>query len=393
MLVVNAGSSTLKLSVVQDDRVVESLTLDRWLGGLDARFETFAAADRPRSTRSAIASCTEATRFHRRRSRSTTRSVAQLHELTPLAPLAPTSGAGRDRCRPARVADRRSRRVLRHRVPRRPCRPPRRRTRSRPSGASAGRCAGSAFTGSRTPTPPGARPSSPGVSAGSVRTVIVPSRCRRVAVRDRSGSVGRHDDGLHAARRARHGDTLREHRSRARAVAPGAGGPRSRRRRRRARASQSVWPGCAEPATCATVLGRRAACRRRRGARVRRLRPRPSPRARRDGRVLYSVDLFVFTGGVGEHAPEVRAAAGVPIDEHANRTTTADGEITASGARRSDVRRHRARRRGDRAPGARATRSALGTRRARRGHHRRARRRVRDAGTTAARDHPKTRRP
>jgi acetate kinase len=50
---------------------------------------------------------------------------------------------------------------------------------------------------------------------------------------------------------------------------------------------------------------------------------------------LYSVDIFVFTGGVGEHAPEVRAAAGVPIDEHANRTTTADGEITASGA---DVR-------------------------------------------------------
>jgi acetate kinase len=50
---------------------------------------------------------------------------------------------------------------------------------------------------------------------------------------------------------------------------------------------------------------------------------------------LFSVDIFVFTGGVGEHAPEVRAAAGVPIDEDANRSTTTDGEITASGA---DVR-------------------------------------------------------
>ncbi len=48
--------------------------------------------------------------------------------------------------------------------------------------------------------------------------------------------------------------------------------------------------------------------------------------------VLYAVDIFVFTGGVGEHAPEVRAASGVPVDDEANRFTTADGEITANGA-------------------------------------------------------------
>jgi acetate kinase len=51
--------------------------------------------------------------------------------------------------------------------------------------------------------------------------------------------------------------------------------------------------------------------------------------------VLFAVDIFVFTGGVGEHAPEVRAASGVPIDERANNSTTADGEITLPGA---DVR-------------------------------------------------------
>jgi acetate kinase len=50
---------------------------------------------------------------------------------------------------------------------------------------------------------------------------------------------------------------------------------------------------------------------------------------------LFSVDIFAFTGGVGEHAAEVRAAAGMPIDEEANRSTTSDGEITAPGA---DVR-------------------------------------------------------
>ena len=50
---------------------------------------------------------------------------------------------------------------------------------------------------------------------------------------------------------------------------------------------------------------------------------------------LFAVDVFVFTGGVGEHAPEVRAAAGVLVDDRKNDSTTADGEITASGA---DVR-------------------------------------------------------
>ena len=51
------------------------------------------------------------------------------------------------------------------------------------------------------------------------------------------------------------------------------------------------------------------------------------------------LDLLVLTGGVGEHAPEVRAAAaaalghlGVGVDDERNRATTGDGELTADGA-------------------------------------------------------------
>jgi acetate kinase len=47
----------------------------------------------------------------------------------------------------------------------------------------------------------------------------------------------------------------------------------------------------------------------------------------------------VFTGGVGEHQPNVRAATargltflGVAVDEVANAATAADGEISAAGA-------------------------------------------------------------
>src|SRR5579883_1617798 len=52
------------------------------------------------------------------------------------------------------------------------------------------------------------------------------------------------------------------------------------------------------------------------------------------------LDLLVFTGGVGEHAPEVRARAadglsflGVALDQSRNAATSRDGEITAAGAR------------------------------------------------------------
>jgi acetate kinase len=47
---------------------------------------------------------------------------------------------------------------------------------------------------------------------------------------------------------------------------------------------------------------------------------------------LYAVDVFAFTGGVGEHATAVRAACGVPLDTEANNATTEDGEISATDA-------------------------------------------------------------
>ena len=45
--------------------------------------------------------------------------------------------------------------------------------------------------------------------------------------------------------------------------------------------------------------------------------------------VMGHVDVFVFTGGVGENEPAVRAACSIPIDDDANARTHADGEITA----------------------------------------------------------------
>ncbi|MGA2163322.1 MAG: acetate/propionate family kinase [Solirubrobacteraceae bacterium] len=54
---------------------------------------------------------------------------------------------------------------------------------------------------------------------------------------------------------------------------------------------------------------------------------------------LGGLDALVFTGGVGEHAPEVRARTaaglgflGVALEEERNRRTSADGEITAAEA-------------------------------------------------------------
>lgn len=47
---------------------------------------------------------------------------------------------------------------------------------------------------------------------------------------------------------------------------------------------------------------------------------------------LFAVDVFAFTGGVGEHAPAVRAACGIPIDGGANEATTSDAEISAPDA-------------------------------------------------------------
>ena len=55
---------------------------------------------------------------------------------------------------------------------------------------------------------------------------------------------------------------------------------------------------------------------------------------------MNGLDALVFTGGIGEHAPAVRAAAaaglrflGVALDQSRNASATADADISASGAR------------------------------------------------------------
>jgi acetate kinase len=48
---------------------------------------------------------------------------------------------------------------------------------------------------------------------------------------------------------------------------------------------------------------------------------------------LDELGVCVFTGGVGERAPEVRAACGLELDPVANAEATGDGEISAPGAR------------------------------------------------------------
>jgi acetate kinase len=47
---------------------------------------------------------------------------------------------------------------------------------------------------------------------------------------------------------------------------------------------------------------------------------------------LDTFDACVFTGGVGEHAPEVRASSGLPLDPVANLEIVGDGEISIPNA-------------------------------------------------------------
>jgi len=62
-------------------------------------------------------------------------------------------------------------------------------------------------------------------------------------------------------------------------------------------------------------------------------------RLRREVAAMGGLDVLVFTGGVGEHLPGVRAAAaeglqflGIVLDAGRNAATTGDGEIGADGA-------------------------------------------------------------
>ena len=95
VLVVNAGSSSLKLSVLDDDRRVTATTVERWEGEGHLR----PAAGVPRrvrtaSTRSGTASCTAA-RGTPPRCASTTTLLAYLDSTEPTSPRCTTRGRWR----------------------------------------------------------------------------------------------------------------------------------------------------------------------------------------------------------------------------------------------------------------------------------------------------------
>ena len=188
----------------------------------------------------------------------------------------------------------------------------------------------------------------------------LPPRRRRVAVRDPRRPLGRHDDGLHAAGGPGDGNALGQRRPRARPVAA-----RARR------------PGRAELARRAGARVRLArAGGHRRHARDPRASDRPATGARSSvatststacvpaiaamAATLGGLDALAFTGGVGERAPEIRARAadglgflGVAIDPLAN---AAPSPTPTSRPRTppSYPRHRRARGPRDRPPGAHA---------------------------------------
>ena len=212
LLVVNAGSSSLKLRLL-DDADARSPSASSTLA---ARRRPFAdrCARRPAGGRRR-----RAPRRARRRATSGRRSWiddgvrARLRGADRPRAAAPAACARGDRRASRGAAGRAGRRVLRHRVPRHAAAGGGH-VRAAAAGASAGRCAGTASTGSRTPTPRGAPPScwAPGRDAAR----HLPPRRGRVARRGRRRALGRHHDGLHAARRARDGDALGQRRPRAR---------------------------------------------------------------------------------------------------------------------------------------------------------------------------------
>ena len=73
---------------------------------------------------------------------------------------------------------------------------------------------------------------------------------------------------------------------------------------------------------------------------------------------MNGLDALVFTGGIGEHQPQVRAEAaaglgflGVAIDPGRNQAASGDADISARTARVRDPGRHRPRRPRDRPAG------------------------------------------
>ena len=189
------------------------------------------------------------------------------------------------------------------------------------------------------------RPAGRGAADGDL-----PPRRRCVAVRGPRRPVGRHHDGLHAAGGPGHADPQRLGRPRADA-APAA--PRGRLAPTSSTTCSTGSPGSrgcpARPATSARS-SRRAAAGRPGRARWPSTCTCTGWSARRPGMAAAAggLDVLVFTGGVGEHAADLRAAV---VDGLAHLGVRLDAE--AQRRARGRGRRRGRRRRGRRARGPR----------------------------------------
>ena len=155
--------------------------------------------------------------------------------------------------------------------------------RSASAGDAGTASAATASTGSPSrgsPSRCGSRGSSSATSAAAARS----PRCRR--------PLGRHDDGLHAARGRADGDALGLGRPR-RAPLPPAPGAGRRRARPRARTRSRGWPRSAGWTTRSASASSPTASRR----------PSAAMTA-----VLGGLDVLAFSGGVGENREDVRRA-------------------------------------------------------------------------------------
>ncbi len=148
-----------------------------------------------------------------------------------------------------------------------------------------------------------------GRPAGAAADRDLPSRRGRVAGRDPRWSLGRHDDGIHAARRAGHGDPLGQHRPGTRPVARGARRgcrrPSSRPRSSTARACSGLAGTADMRAILAAEAAGDEAAALAIGVYLHRLRASIAAMVA----ALGGLDVLVFTGGVGENAPAIRGAS------------------------------------------------------------------------------------
>ncbi len=186
-------------------------------------------------------------------------------------------------------------------------------------------------------------------AAGYGADRLLPPGRRRLAVRDLRRSLGRHDDGVHPARRTGDGDPFGQRRPGDAVVAAGARAADPSTSCRSRWSTSPVSPGSPGPATCGRS-SRRAGegddtARLALDVYMHRLRSLIAGMAA----AMAGIDVLAFTGGVGEHSAEVRSLAvdglgflGIELDADRNAQVAPDAEIGAARGAGPDARADRA---------------------------------------------------